>query len=245
MEKIKKRLDTLILECNNMYEFFQYQRVVFEIDELIISLIGKNNDIYNNFTIIYQSKKLSAYERGKLLVGVLSGLKSYLHICEQEKKYQIFVSSTYLDLISYRKSIADEIAFKGHIPVGMEDFTACGEDLETYIKKLIDQSDYYILLIGQRFGSSIPSDDNTSYTMMEYYYAKSKDMRILPFIYNGTELLSNNDLETNKSKLELFISEVKKMVPQYFKNEIELNKKLSKALDNEFKNHPQKGWIRF
>lgn len=126
----------------------------------------------------------------------------------------------------------------------MEDFTACGEDLEAYIKRIIDQSDYYILLIGQRFGSTIPNNDRISYTMMEYNYAKSKKMRILPFIYDGDTLLPNNDLEFNREKLTHFIAEIKKTVPQYFKNEIDLNRKLSKTLENEFINHPQKGWIR-
>ena len=245
MEEIKKRINALIVDCKYIQCFSQYQRVVFEIDELIISLIGKDNDIYNNFMMVFNSGKLEACERGELLVGILNGLQSYLHIREQVKKYQIFISSTYLDLIDYRKSIADEVAFKGHMPVGMEDFTACGEDLEVYIKKLIDQSDYYVLLIGQRFGSSIPSDINISYTMMEYRYAKSKKMRIIPFIYNGQAPLLNNDVNINKDKLDRFICEVQKTVPQYFRDENELIKKLNKSLDNEFKNHPQKGWIRF
>ena len=160
------------------------------------------------------------------------------------KKYQVFISSTYQDLIQYRRAVSDEIAFRGHFPAGMEDFTACGDDLETYIKKVIDESDYYILIIGQRFGTSTEQDENISYTMMEYRYAKSKKMRIIPFIYNGTLTLVGNDMDTNKDKFDKFVEEVKKTTPQYFKDENELIRKLTKALEVEMKNHPQKGWIR-
>jgi hypothetical protein len=69
-------------------------------------------------------------------------------------------------------------------------------------------------------------------------------MRILPFIYNGTQILDGNDLDVNKDKFDRFVSQISKSVPQYFKDENELARKLTKALDNEMKNHPQKGWIR-
>ena len=47
-----------------------------------------------------------------------------------------------------------------------------------------------------------------------------------------------------QEKFDNFVSKVSKSVPQYFKDENELIKKLTKAIDNEIKNHPQKGWIR-
>lgn len=175
---------------------------------------------------------------------MLLGIKNYLELANSNRKYQVFISSTYKDLISYRQVVSDEITFRGHISAGMENFTACGEDLETYIKHVIDDSDYYVLIIGQRFGSHIPTNENISYTMMEYEYAKAKGMRIIPFIYNGDRLLNGNDLDMNKQKLDGFISQISKSVPQYFKDENELIRKLTKALDNEMTNYPQKGWIR-
>ena len=69
-------------------------------------------------------------------------------------------------------------------------------------------------------------------------------MRIIPFIYNGKQSLNGNDLDVNKEKFDSFVAQISKCVPQYFKDENELARKLTKALDNEMKNHPQKGWIR-
>ena len=246
-----KRIDDLVSLCTKDVDDVWYAQVKIEVKNLILQTVGRG-DIYSDFEKIVTEESNMAfvdccttrwcYSKCRNMIGVLLSLKNAIQL--QEKKYQIFISSTYKDLINYRRVVADEIAFCGHIPAGMEDFTACGEDLETYIKHVIDESDYYVLIIGQRFGSSIPMDENISYTMMEYEYAKSKGMRIIPFIYNGTHVLDGNDLDVNRDKFDKFVSQVSKSVPQYFKDKNELARKLTKALDNEMKNHPQRGWIR-
>lgn len=243
MQEILRRIEELIKICNSFVDENAYARIEFEIADLIIELFGDSNIYLSQYNAI-QNSDYSYNKSAKFFVGILNGLKNAIKLSLNNKRYQIFISSTFKDLELYRKTISDEITFRGHISAGMEDFTACGEDLETYIKKVIDGSDYYVLIIGQRWGSSLPNDENTSYTMMEYNYAQSKGMRIIPLIYNGSDKLVGNDLEENLDKFNKFVKEVSKTVPQYFKDENELIRKLTKALDNEMKNHPQKGWIR-
>lgn len=245
MTELLKRIDEIIHAFDyTHYGETTYKENIFEIRQIILSTVGSESDSFRTYTEITKAK-IDYYTANKYLTGLLKGLKAHLQLqMKTNKRYQIFISSTYLDLINYRKIVSDEIAFRGHIPAGMEDFTACGEDLETYIKHVIDESDYYVLIIGQRFGSSISTDENISYTMMEYNYAKSKGMRIIPLIYNGKQVLEGNDLEINKNKFDKFVFQVTKTVPQYFKDENELIRKLTKSLDTEIKNHPQKGWIR-
>lgn len=244
MTEILKRIDELIDICRRDTAYGEdYDAIIFEINNLILELAGRKSELYGNFVDTHNNN-ISKGAKQKIFIGILNGLKNGLKIQMNTKKYQVFISSTYLDLIKYRKAVSDEITFRGHIPAGMEDFTACGEDLETYIKHVIDESDYYVLIIGQRFGSSIPTDENVSYTMMEYEYAKSKGMRIIPLIYNGKQDLEGNDLNVNKDKFDAFVSKIKTTTPQYFKDENELIRKLTKALESEIKNHPQKGWIR-
>lgn len=245
MTEILKRIEELIDICSRDTTYgVDYDTVKFEINNLILELAGRKSELYGNFVGVHNDNGIGKGTKQKILVGILNGLKNGLIIQMNAKKYQVFISSTYLDLIRYRQAVSDEITFRGHIPAGMEDFTACGEDLETYIKHVIDESDYYVLIIGQRFGSAIPTDENVSYTMMEYEYAKSKGMRIIPLIYNGIQDLEGNDLDINKDKFDAFVSTIKTKTPQYFKDENELIRKLTKALDSEIKNHPQKGWIR-
>lgn len=56
------------------------------------------------------------------------------------------------------------------IPAGMELFPATDDDQWTLIKRVIDASDYYIVIFGGRYGSI--GSDGISYTEMEFRYAK-------------------------------------------------------------------------
>jgi hypothetical protein len=98
----------------------------------------------------------------------------------EEKKYQIFVSSTYKDLIDAREKVFETILRLYHFPVGMEMFSA--DDVEQWevIKDTIDSSDYYVVIIGHRYGSV--TAEGLSYTEKEYDYAKEQNIPILAFI---------------------------------------------------------------
>lgn len=69
------------------------------------------------------------------------------------KKLQVFVSSTYTDLIEERQAAVEAILDAGHIPAGMELFKAGNESQLKTIYKWIDQSDVYMLILGGRYGS--------------------------------------------------------------------------------------------
>lgn len=60
------------------------------------------------------------------------------------KKYQVFVSSTYTDLIEDRQTAVVAVLDAGHIPAGMELFKSGKSQMET-IYKWIDESDIYML----------------------------------------------------------------------------------------------------
>lgn len=90
----------------------------------------------------------------------------------RNKKLQVFVSSTYTDLISERQAAVEAILSSGHIPAGMELFTAGDESQMTVIERWIDESDIYLLILGGRYGS-IDARTGKSYTHLEYEYAVS------------------------------------------------------------------------
>jgi hypothetical protein len=58
-----------------------------------------------------------------------------------EKKYQIFISSTYTDLVDERDMVTKAILEMSHIPVGMEMFSAGDEQQWQIIQRQIDVSD--------------------------------------------------------------------------------------------------------
>lgn len=105
-----------------------------------------------------------------------------------EKKYQVFISSTYTDLIEERKKVIDILLMADCIPAGMEAFVATDSEQFEVIKRVIDLCDYYVLIIGRRYGSVNP-EKGISYTEMEYEYAISKNIPVLVFaLDNSVEL---------------------------------------------------------
>lgn len=88
------------------------------------------------------------------------------------RKLQVFVSSTYIDLVDERQAAVSAILKAGHIPAGMELFSAGDQSQLDVIKKWIDQSDVYMLILGTRYGSLEPTS-KYGYTEVEYDYAVS------------------------------------------------------------------------
>lgn len=87
-----------------------------------------------------------------------------------QRKLQIFLSSTYEDLIDERLAAMEAILAAGHIPAAMEQFTPGDETAWEKIKRWIDESDAYILILGARYGSLEPASGK-SYVHLEYDYA--------------------------------------------------------------------------
>ena len=119
-------------------------------------------------------------------VATLPKIVSHGQLGAMDKRYQIFVSSTFADLQQERQAVMQALLSLDHFPAGMELFPASDEDQWALIKGVIDDSDYYVLVIGGRYGST--ADDGISYTEMEFEYAKATKKPILAFIHQN-ELL--------------------------------------------------------
>ena len=118
-----------------------------------------------------------------------------------DKKYQVFISSTYADLAEERKKILDVLFMADCIPAGMEAFVAADTEQFEVIKKVIDLCDYYVLIIGKRYGSIHPGTGK-SYTEMEYDYAIEQGIPVLVFAIDENIELASDKVETDKSKIE-------------------------------------------
>lgn len=103
------------------------------------------------------------------------------------KKLQIFVSSTYEDLKDERQAAVEAILRAGHIPAGMELFCAGSEAQLDVIRRWIDESDVYMLIMGGRYGSVEPKS-GLSYTEVEYKYAVSRNMPLFAVVMSAAGL---------------------------------------------------------
>lgn len=162
-----------------------------------------------------------------------------------EVRHQIFVSSTFIDLKEERKEIYQALLELGCIPVGMEFFPAANEDQWTYIKKVIDQSDYYLVIVGGRYGST--DSEGLSYTEKEYDYAISQNVPVIGFIHENPNKLEVDkvDLDQEKRiKLEKFKDKIKNKLLKTWTNPADLGGVVSRSLIQIMRSIPRDGWIR-
>lgn len=167
-----------------------------------------------------------------------------------DKKYQIFISSTYDDLKDARRKVQDAILSMYQFPIGMEMFSAADEEQWKIIRETIDSTDYYVLILGQRYGSVIDSgeDAGISYTEKEFRYANDNGIPILVFIIDDSVPLLPKDIESDgekREKLNAFKSVVKtgRMV-EWWKTPEDLAQKVTIALYKAISHKKRPGWIR-
>jgi hypothetical protein len=162
----------------------------------------------------------------------------------QEKKYQIFISSTYEDLKEEREEVIKAILKLYHIPIGMEMFSAEDEEQWEIIKRTIDSSDYYILILGLKYGSK--TKEGISFTQKEYEYAIEQKIPILSFHLNEDVALPGYKRDNNLFKVKNFRQIVKQnsKMSEWWSSKDELGKNVSVSLINQINNKPAVGWVR-
>jgi hypothetical protein len=159
-------------------------------------------------------------------------------------KYQVFISSTYEDLKQEREIVIKAVLEMGHIPIGMEMFSAADEEQWRIIARHIDESDYYCVLVAHRYGSVT---EGISYTRKEYQYAIDQGIPALGFLVDDTVSWPPEMIDKNASDVEAltdFKNLVKTKPISRWKGADDLYGKVSIALMKEMTANPRDGWVR-
>ncbi len=163
-----------------------------------------------------------------------------------EKRYQVFISSSFEDLKEERRAVQDVIINTGDFPVQMESFPAADEDQFEFIKSLIDRCDYYVLVIAGRYSTVV--EDGMSYTEKEYRYAVSKGVPILVMVHDKRGSISHDKSEKTEEgseRLERFIEEASKgRLRKNWDTTDSLKLAVREALDHAKATKPRVGWVR-
>jgi hypothetical protein len=162
-----------------------------------------------------------------------------------QKKYQVFVSSTYEDLRPERQEIMHALLELDCIPSGMELFPAANEDQWSLIRGVIDDCDYYVVVIAGRYGSIGP--DGVSYTEMEYRYAASKGKPVIAFLHKEPGQLPaklTEQTEEGRKRLDGFRQFAQKKMCKYWSTAHELGSVVSRSLIVLQRTYPGVGWVR-
>ena len=163
-----------------------------------------------------------------------------------DKKYQVFISSTFKDLVAERQMILKGILDLDHIPSGMELFPAADEDQFEYIKQVIDECDYYVLIVGARYGAV--NDEGVSYTEREYDYAVETGKNVIALIHGALDEIAAGKTEkdvTLAEKLLRFRERIStgRLVSFWTSSET-LQLAFMKSFVHAMRRYPGVGWVR-
>ncbi len=131
------------------------------------------------------------------------------------------------------------------MPSGMELFPASNDTQWDLIRRVIDDSDYYILIVGGRYGSTGPQ--GLSFTEMEYRYALSKEKPTIAFIHRNPGRIVAENTETSeegRTKLLEFRALIEKKLCKHWETPQELGSVVSRSLIQLMKSNPAIGWVR-
>ena len=164
-----------------------------------------------------------------------------------DKKYQIFVSSTYADLQEEREKLLFAILKLNYIPAGMELFPAMDEEQMSFIRRIIDESDYYVLLLGARYGSL--DKDGISYTEREYDYAVTRGKKIIALLHENPDKIERGKTDKDEdlyNKLMAFRKRVQGAgrLVAFWRTMDDLISNFQASLIQTIQRYPAIGWMR-
>lgn len=162
-----------------------------------------------------------------------------------EKRYQVFVSSTFQDLQVERHSVTWALLSMNCLPAGMEVFPASADDPMTLIKRVIDDSDYYLLIIAARYGSV--GANGIGFTEMEYDYAVEKNKPVIAFLHKSPTSLPRDKWDEDvrlAKKLEAFRAKVQRTTVNFWSTPGELSGQVSTSVFHLMRSHDAEGWVR-
>lgn len=166
------------------------------------------------------------------------------------RKLQVFVSSTYSDLRAERQAAVEAILAAGHIPAGMELFAAGDETQMAAIKRWIDDSDVFLLILGGRYGT-VETTTGKSYIQLEYEYALAQGKPLFAVVVHDQALddsvkkLGRGAIETHHpAELAAFRSVVLTRLVRFWSDERDIKLAIHETM-SEFARRPdiEGGWI--
>lgn len=127
----------------------------------------------------------------------------------------------------------------------MEMFHASNETSWEKIQRVILESDFYIVILGGRYGSL--ADDGISYTEKEYRYAVENGIPVASFLHEDVGSIQSNKVDSNPKiiiKRDSFFNYVKTRQCSFWKDTSSLCDEIMNSLLEATGAHNRPGWIR-
>ncbi|MDP0398911.1 DUF4062 domain-containing protein [Tsukamurella strandjordii] len=159
-------------------------------------------------------------------------------------RHQIFVSSTFTDLVAERQSVINALLRLKCWPAVMEQFTAASQTPWDYITRVLDESDYFIVIVGSRYGSV--DAEGIGFTEREFDYAEKIGLPILGFVKHPLPEVSTSSAEAlvDAQRLVAFREKVETKLVDRFSDPADLAAKVVQAVVFAQQESPREGWVR-
>ena len=164
-----------------------------------------------------------------------------------ERKYQVFVCSTYTDLLDARQVLVKALLGNGMIPVGMELDPAGYAEHWKALQTLINDCDYFLILLGGRYGALSPM--GLSYTHREFTYAVTRGKPVLALLHDNPDLLPAVAREPTKEG-QVRLNDFRKLLQEksslyrFWNSPQDLSDSVRRALPPLIKSFPAPGWVK-
>ena len=162
----------------------------------------------------------------------------------QERRYQVYLCTAGLDMQPERITLLQTLAGMG--------FFCWGPELRTpqhtaFARRQIDECDYFILLVGGRYGELTPS--GVSYMHLEYIYAVTKQKPVLAILHAEPERREahlREPTDDGRAKLDDFRKRLlqDQILHLTYQDCRDLDTSARLALPRLLEKFPVKGWIR-
>jgi hypothetical protein len=162
-----------------------------------------------------------------------------------QKRYQVFVSSTFDDLREERAAVIEALLELDCIPSGMELFPRGDGEQWSLIRRLIEECDYYLVIIAGCYGPIGP--DGKSFVQMEYEYAVSRGKPVMAFLRESPDTIPPDKTEHDvalRASLKRFRELAKKKPCRYWGSPKDLSGVVSRGIAYMKQNQPAVGWVR-
>lgn len=152
-------------------------------------------------------------------------------------------------MLKERQAAVEAILKAGHIPAGMELFTAGDKSQWQIIKKWIDESDIFVLILGGRYGTLEPKSKR-SYIELEYRHAESLKKPLFAIVIDKAAL--ENKVKqygasvkesTNILSYKRFSEHVLSKMTHFYRDEKDIQLSILQNIQNISANTLLSGWV--
>ncbi|MEC7118786.1 MAG: DUF4062 domain-containing protein [Pseudomonadota bacterium] len=161
-----------------------------------------------------------------------------------DKRYHVFISTTEADMHAERVVLSQTLVSQGFFSWGLEQRTPL---TTAFARRQIDDCDYFVLMLGSRYGEL--SASGVSYMHLEYIYAVTKQKPILVLMYEAPENRSEQYQDSSQEGRIKFLDFRRQLqrerdMVMTFRDTRDLEMALRHTMPQLLNRYPAQGWVR-